>query len=178
MKKFYDATVARMAMSLLPSFFRTISRFRFRFSIRVGEGPDEVMTPDPRRGRHPVPDTDAQGSVAVWQIADGGGQRGGNESRSCRGEGGCWTGQVAGQQQRSGGPRVEAGAQCWRWKWNGSWGRGVNEGCGNIESLIYSIFKENHISNTRFPKLQNSTTPPCPPLPPPWPLPSPHSPSS
>lgn len=50
---------------------------------------------DPRRGRRPVPDADPEGSVAVWQITDGGGQRGGDEGRSCGGEGGGGFEQVA-----------------------------------------------------------------------------------
>lgn len=72
-----------------------------------------VVLPDPGRGRYTVPDEDTQGGVAVWQTADGGEQRGGDESRGCCGGGGGGVEQVAGGR--------------WGGRHRGEWGVGWEE---------------------------------------------------
>lgn len=88
----YFPPLLRLMFCFLP-----VRKYIYIYIHMWGNVPDwRFPSLDPGRGGYPVPDAHPQGSVAVWQVADGGGQRGGDESGSRGGEGGGGVERVAG----------------------------------------------------------------------------------
>ncbi|KAM0795648.1 hypothetical protein BDR22DRAFT_870492 [Usnea florida] len=78
----FQMEVETAALCLVPKLFH----LRLQFNVQAS---DKVVFPDPRCRGYPLPDADSQGSVAVWEVADRGSQRGrdqsGDRGRECGG---------------------------------------------------------------------------------------------